>query len=164
MILKTTRTTITPLAESDIPEMMEMYREPDSNKFIPPLFDKDDDYYNDFLSTKIENNKSDVGFWTVRDLTQNTFIGTVNLNQFADTNMIHIGCHLKRDFWNQGYAYELMSRLRDHGIEDKQLSAIHGIFNEEHIVSAKLLKKLKFTFFESRIENEKQLNIYRYTP
>ena len=88
MILETTRTTITPLAKSDIPEIMEMYHEPDSNKFIPPLLDKNEDYYIDFLNKKIEYNKNEIGFWTVRHTTDNAFIGTVNLNQFADTELV----------------------------------------------------------------------------
>ena len=162
MILHTQRTTIIPLSASDIPEILEMYHEPDSNTFIAPLLNKTDDYYREFLSTKITNNEREIGFWVVRDTRTKVFMGTVNLNQFADTDMVHIGCHLKKALWGKGYAFELMTCLRDYGINQRKLDAIHGVLNAKHSVSKKLLEKLSFQPFEEQREEDKLLLIYRY--
>ena len=40
LTLQTERTILTPLKEEDFKDIVQMYLEPDSNKFIPPLQDK----------------------------------------------------------------------------------------------------------------------------
>ena len=162
MTLRTERTTIIPLSESDIPEILEMYLEPDSFKFISPHKDKSKKYYQVFLQGKLEANKKALGFWSVRLADTNEFLGTVNLNQFKDAEMTHIGCHLKNDVWNKGFATELMKELMKYGFEGRNLKAIYGIVEESNIISAKLMKRLGFDFLEEIMDKEVKLNIYRY--
>lgn len=161
MTLYTERTTITPLIESDIPEILEMYLEPDSFKYINPHKDKTKEYYQVFLQGKIAANKKVLGFWSVRLHATNEFLGTVNLNQFQDLEITHVGCHLKSVAWNKGFATELMKELIKYGFEVRKLKAIHGIVEEGNIISAKLMKRLGFDFLEELIDKEVKLNIYR---
>ena len=161
MKLYTERTTIIPLIESDIPEILEMYLEPDSFKFISPHKDKSKEYYQSFLQGKLAANKKALGFWSVRLNATNEFVGTVNLNQFQDSEITHIGCHLKSAAWNEGFATELMKELIKYGFEVRNLKAIHGIVEEYNIISAKLMKRLGFDFIEEIIDKKVKLNIYR---
>mgnify|MGYP006168944819 FL=1 len=161
MTLYTERTTIIPLIESDIPEILEMYLEPDSFKFISPHKDKSKEYYQSFLQGKLAANKKALGFWSVRLNATNEFVGTVNLNQFQDSEITHIGCHLKSAAWNKGFATELMKELIKYGFEVRNLKAIHGIVEEYNIISAKLMKRLGFDFIEEIIDKKVKLNIYR---
>ena len=161
MTLQTERTTIIPLIESDIPEILEMYLEPDSFKFISPHKDKSKEYYQSFLQGKLAANKKALGFWSVRLNATNEFVGTVNLNQFQDSEITHIGCHLKSAVWNKGFATELMKELMKYGFEVRNLKVIHGIVEEGNIISAKLMKRLGFDFLEELIDKEVKLNIYR---
>ena len=161
MILHTDRTSIIPLSETDIPEILEMYGEPDSFKYILPHKDKSEAYYLKFLKGKIETNKQTLGIWTVRLKVNNEFIGTVNLNQFQNSEMTHIGCHLKTAMWNKGFATELMKELMKYGFEQRNLNAIHGIVEENNVISAKLMKVLGFNVFKERMDNGVNLIIYR---
>lgn len=147
--------------ESDIPEILEMYVEPDSFKYIRPHKDKSKEYYQAFLQGKIEANQKTLGFWVVRLEETNEFIGTVNLNQFQNTDMTHIGCHLKTAAWNKGFATELMKELMNYGFEKRDLNAIHGIVEESNLISAKLMNGLGFSVFEERLDNGINLFIYR---
>ena len=162
MRLTTKRTIIKPLIEKDIPNVISMYKEADSFKYVKPFAGKSDDFYTDFLKKKIESNINEVGFWTVCEKENNEFIGTVNLNQFASTSMTQIGCHLKRKFWNNGYASELLKEILGYGIEERKLCEIYGIFEEEHIVSRKLLEKLHFEHFEKKTILNTKVNIHKY--
>jgi RimJ/RimL family protein N-acetyltransferase len=162
MVLNSLRTEIRPISQDDFPAILEMYEEEDSNKFIPPLLNKSEEYYMDFLAKKIETNKSEVGFWTVYDLNNGKFIGTVNLNQFADTSMIHMGCHLKRDHWNLGFASELMQVIRDYGIHQKNLPEIYGIASPSHSVSRKLLEKINFIFQGEVMLKGEKIVLYKF--
>lgn len=161
MTLYTERTTIIPLIESDIPEILEMYLEPDSFKYINLHKDKSKEYYQVFLQDKIAANKKVLGFWSVRLHATNEFLGTVNLNQFQDSEITHVGCHLKSVAWNKGFATELMKELIKYGFEVRKLKAIHGIVEEGNIISAKLMKRLGFDFIKELIDKELKLNIYR---
>ena len=161
MKLYTERTTISPISKKDIPEILEMYAEPDSFKYILPHKDKTEVHYQDFLNGKIESNNITIGFWTVRLKETNSFIGTVNLNQFQGTGMTHIGCHLKRTFWNKGFATELMIQLIDYGFENRNLKAIHGIVEENNLVSSKLMRSLGFELYKEKLDDEVKLKIYK---
>jgi ribosomal-protein-alanine N-acetyltransferase len=162
MNLSTQRTTILPIQEKDIPDILEMYIEPDSFKYIGPLANKTVTFYTEFLQKKITTNKTEVGFWVVREKKNNSFIGTVNLNQFQDSVMTHIGCHLKSEHWNKGYAKELVKELLNYGTSNRKLEEIFGVFDVDNTVSRKLLEGLGFKPFEKRQIQDKEVNIYRY--
>jgi ribosomal-protein-alanine N-acetyltransferase len=159
--IKTSRALISPLSKSDFKEIMEMYQEPDSNTFIPPLLNKTTEYYQNFLAGKVETNKTILGFWTVRELLTNAFIGTVNLNEFKDTGMNHIGSHLSRKFWNKGYSTELLTAIVDYGFNTRGLEYIHGIMSPDHFISEKLILKLGFEFFKEFNNDGEIIHLYR---
>ena len=140
-ILHSKRTIISPLAVTDIDEIINMYHEPDSNKFIPILLNKTDAEYRDFLRTKIQTNDhpKGLGVWTVRAADSQEYIGTVNLNVMPILDIVHIGAHLSRSVWGKGYATETLAALLDYGLNTLKLPVIHGICSVDHVVSKKML-------------------------
>ena len=96
--LHTTRTILEPLTVQDFEEILAMYAEKDSNKFIEPLKDTSRDVQLSFLEKKIKTNqnKNGLGFWTIR-LKDGQFIGTANLNLFEMLGKVHIGIHLREN-------------------------------------------------------------------
>lgn len=161
MEITTKRARINPISESDISEVIEMYKEPDSFKFISPLLDKDDDFYDKFLRSKIEANKIAHSFWAVRCVESNELIGTVNLNNFKDSDIIHIGSHLSVKYWNKGFSTELLAAIIDFGFNTRGLNSIFGIMSPEHVVSKKLLMKLGFEFHKKFDNDGETLHLYR---
>ena len=149
--MNTARTHIRPLQFEDFDEIISMYHEPDSNKYIQPLEGKSDAFYRAFLSRKLESNLTTHQFWVARELAENQLIGTLNLNQFAETNMIHLGCHLSMKYWNQGFGKELMSRIIEFGFRERQLEQIFAFIDQRHEVSLKLFHNLGFKHFENRM-------------
>lgn len=163
MILNSKRTIINPLKESDIPTIIQMYQELDSFKYVKPFQGKSIEFYQDFLNAKILSNKDTIGYWTATTKAKNEFIGTVNLNQFGSTTMTQLGCHLKRDCWNQGYASELLRQILEYGIENLKLTEVFGLFEKENVASKKMLEKLDFKPFEIKTILGAKVNIYKYT-
>lgn len=141
--LTTTRTEIRPLDPNDFPEIISMYQEPNSNEFIPPLQQKTEVEYLDFLQKKstVNHKSKGLGFWTIRANFTAEFIGTTNLNNFEALQLIHLGVHLKRSFWGKGYASEVMAAIRDYGFQQLQLPQIYGIVSPQHLVSKKMLER-----------------------
>lgn len=162
MPLTSERTTIEKLKSEHFDALIEMYLEPDSNKFVTPLKNRDKDFFLNFLEKKMSANEKVVGFWTVKEKSSDQIIGTVNLNLFGRLNLVHVGCHLKRDYWNLGFGKELFSRMIHYGIEERELSEIHGIIEMENQVSKRLLLGLGFTFIRKDILDDTPIEIYKY--
>ena len=142
MIISTFRTVAIPLQQRDFEEIIEMYFEPDSNTFVRPLLNKTENYYRSFLEGRLKQNKESNGFWVVRSLEFNELIGTINLNYMTVIKGHHIGCHLRKKYWQQGYASELLLELRGYGLNMKKLKKIYGLVEKEHTVSKKMLLKI----------------------
>ncbi len=161
--LITKRLTIQALSKQDFSEIVEMYLEPDSNKYIRPLKGKTEKEYYTFLEKKLETNKTlkGQGFWICRSAKTGEFIGTCNLNPFFETNRIQIGCHLGMHYWNMGYASEIMQELIRYGNQDLDLTELYGFFEAENIASGKLLQKNGFHFFRNESHFDISLVVYR---
>ena len=150
-MISTSRTQIRPLKEKDFEPLISMYLEPESNKYIAPLRNKNNDFFNEFINKKLNQNKSIQGFWVVLEKNTNEIIGTVNLNLFQPLTVTHIGCHLKKEFWNKGFASEILRTIIEYGSIDRGLEEIHGIVEVDNQVSKKLMKKLEFQFYKAEI-------------
>ncbi len=160
MLLTTERTNIRPLAMKDFKALVNMYLEPDSNKYVAPLRDKTEQFYLEFLNKKLLQNQEKQGFWVVELKTSHEIIGTVNLNFFEPLSIYHVGCHLMRAFWNKGLATELLLELIQYA-KDVGVGEIHGIVQKENQVSLKLLKRLGFEFHREEILNGDSLEVYQ---
>ena len=162
--LETERTLLTLLTEADLPAMEALAREEDTFKYLKFLRVKNAEEYTKFLYTKLEQIRSNTGYhWAVRSKTNQDFIGAVNLNRIAGTTKMQIGAQLKREYWGQAYASELMKKLVEFGIHRLHLPAVYGVFEKENTASRKLLEKLGFVFEESFQEQEVELEVHKFT-
>jgi len=145
----------------DFEEIITMYNEKDSNKYIEPLLNRSENFYREFLEKKLESKKEDTVFWTVRSRSTEELIGTINLNTFGDTDLVQVGCHLKRNYWAQNYATELLGALLDYAQNERKLKAVHGVFNKDNVASKRLMENLGFRPYESRFHLGVDLFVYR---
>lgn len=156
----TKRTSSIPISVTDIPEILEMYVEKDSFKYVRPLKNKTREEYTKFLQKKISGNSPVVGFWVVRDKVTQEFIGTMNLNTLPNMDRLQIGCHLKRKYWNQGYATELMQQLLVYAFEIRKVETLYGFLEEANLASKKMLQNLGFTWLENQNYQGIDLAVY----
>jgi len=176
--LHTARTTLTLLTEADLPAMEALAREPDTFKYIKKLRVMSPEQYTQFLQVKLEQIRTGVGYhWAVwlkdGSTSPRHFIGAVNLNPIkgvgASTSpngpaRLQIGCQLKRDYWGQGFASELTTRLLHFAIHELKLPVVYGVFEQDNAISRRLLEKLGFVFEESFQEQEVIAEIHKYVP
>ena len=173
--METERTIWTLLEEKDLPAMTEMSREPDTFRYLRKLRVMTDEEYQQFLLLKLEQIRLGTGYhWAIRLKSDGSFIGAVNLNPVwsnrgsdGDGNggeqpRMQIGCQLKRDYWGQGFAGELMRRVLDFAIDELRLPVVYGVFQKENIASRRMLGKLGFAWLESKTEQDTDIEIHRY--
>ena len=160
MKLETTIAFIVPIAKGHFADIIEMYNEPDSNKYIAPLRNKTREEYLEFLTMKIDKNQKELGFWSVYSKDTDEFIGTINLNFFDKLSFYHVGSHLRKQYWNKGYSTELLNELIRYGFQTKGLQEIHGVVQVGNEASEKLMQKLGFTFAK-QVKLEDDLRIFK---
>jgi len=154
---------MTPLLESDYDEVLEMFHEPETFKYIKPLAGKKDEWYRQFLDSKrrvIEEGKG--YYWVVRVLETGVYIGSANLYAFRDTDMIQLGCQLKRDCWSHGYAGELMAKVLEYAVGDFGLSEVFGFFQPENVASRMILKRLGFSYLKMLLVDNETIEVHHF--
>ncbi len=162
--METKRTTLTLLQDKDLPDMTAMAEEQDTFRFIRKLRIMTPEEYQRFLQLKLEQIRQKAGYhWAVWLKTDRSFVGAVNLNPIGGTSRLQIGCQLKRHFWGQGFASELLKRALEFAIREAGLKEVYGVFEKENQASRRLLAKLGFICLETLNENgvEAEIHVYR---
>ena len=143
--------------------MMEMAREPDTFQYLKKLRVMSEETYLNFLHDKLEQIRSGRGYhWAVWLKNEPRFLGAVNLNPVPGTEMMQIGCQLKRAFWGKGYASELTVRALSFAIRELKMPAVYGLFEKDNAVSRRLLEKLGFAYERTLINLEVEVEVHRY--
>ncbi len=138
------------LTRADYSEMLEMFNEKDTFKYIGPLRNKTESEYREYLDAKLEEVQQGKGYyWIVRLADDETFVGAINLNPSRSNNRMQLGFQFKRQFWGQGFAYETAKIALDYGVQIAGLKTIYGFYQKENIASGKILEKLGFVYHES---------------
>lgn len=161
MNLLTQNYTLKPCVLDHIPLILEMFREPDSNKYIQPLRDGSEDFWLEKLTSNIKKNDDFLQYWCVFDNESGDFVGTLNLNEFSNTGMEQLGVHLSRKYWGKGVGYEVCQAVMDYAWNIRKLQELHWIIEVEHQVSGKLAEKLGFKPFKEMDEDGCELLIYK---
>src|SRR5258707_6651913 len=131
--LETERTTLSLLTEEDLPAVAAIALEEDTFKYLKKFRTMSPEEYARFVHTKLEQIRSNTGYhWAVRLKKDQRFIGVVNLNLIAGTSKMQIGAQLKRDYWGQGFASELLHKLVEFGIHQLHLPAVYGVFEKNN--------------------------------
>lgn len=157
----TERTRIVPFVREHIPVILEMLKEPDSNKYIAPMLDRTDEFYLEKLESNVPENEARLQFFSVFTQDSNKFLGTMNLNKFKPTGHDQIGLHLCRDFWNNGYGTECAKAILEFAKNERKMKEIFWVFEPEHDVSKKLALKLGFEPHLETKDEWGEVHIYR---
>lgn len=157
----TERTRIIPYVREHIPLIMEMLMEPDSNKYIAPMLDRTDEYYQEKLENNVPENEAFLQYFSVFTKDTGDFVGTMNLNKFKPTGHDQIGLHFRRNFWNKGYGVECSKAILDYAKNERKLKEIFWVFEPEHEVSRKLALKLGFEPHLQTSDEWGEVHIYR---
>lgn len=147
--MQTTRTTLTLLQESDFPEILAMFHEPETFKYIGPLDNKSDDFYRNFLQTRMQWAIDQKGYyWVARLKETGELVGGLNLTPFRDSGRIQVGFQICQKFWGKGFTSEMAPKAVEFGFKEWGLEVIYGYYESEHLASGRILEKMGFEAFE----------------
>lgn len=149
------------LLEPDhFPEILAMYAEPETNKYIRPLRGKSKEEYLKFFRFKMEQNEQGLGYFWVVLKKDGSFLGTANFNHFSPFEVEHVGVHLARAFWSRGYGTEIVEALLQFAKSEGR-NVVHALVQEGHDASLQMLNKAGMQFKEKRENAGDILHIYQ---
>ena len=160
--METKRTNFALFQIEDIDDILEMYADKDTFKYIGPLAGLTRDQYIKRLHKKRKEITDSNGFhWISRDKTDNSLIGMLNLNQMAGSDRMFMGYQVRTRLWGQGYGIELAQKIVDIAFNDQAYTEIFALIESENIASRKILQRLNFEIFDKKEEDNLILETYR---
>ncbi len=157
--LKTERLTITPISDSDLDLVIDVFTDPEVMRFGGgPM--SEEDIRSTMPDWTRRGGDGCVGIWCISIRTSGEKLGTLALlpmpveehktdyslvvNGQMPEGDIEIGYYLKRSAWGNGYASEAASRLVAEIFKGSQLAEIVATFDVGNAASRRVLEKVGF--------------------
>ncbi|HQQ98888.1 MAG TPA: GNAT family N-acetyltransferase [Cyclobacteriaceae bacterium] len=146
----TARTTLKLLAPGDFEEILSLFHEPDTFRFIPHLQQKTKDEYRGVLVNRLNQIAAGTALhWTART-PEGELVGVLNYSPIAETDRMQLGFQIRSKFHRQGYATELARAVVHHLRTQQRAGQVYGVCSIEHIASATVLERIGFKLHEQR--------------
>lgn len=140
--LPTGRLILRPTREADGPACLDIWLDDEMGRYLadPPRALADESYLN--FAVGIEE---DDGWYPMVAIHRETgaFVGTCSVVPAEEGNCWDLGYCIHRDFWQQGYATEMVSRLIEEG-KRRGVRAFTAAVAQENAASNALCRKLGF--------------------
>ena len=161
--METLRMRLTIITLRDYQELLDMYAEEDTFKYIQPLQNKTREEFVPIMDFRREQAANGLGhYWVARLNTTDELVGALNLNPFRETGRIQLGYQIRKKFWGQGFATEMTQAGIRFGFQDWKLKRIHAFVDKKHEASRNILRKIGFQILDAafKLENEPPLEMY----
>jgi RimJ/RimL family protein N-acetyltransferase len=160
--METLRTFLYPLDPQYFDEILEMYKDKDTFKYIGPLEGLSQSEYLRRLTEKHREHVENRGYHFIgRDKQSAKLIGILNLNPMSGSDRLFMGYQVRQHLWGQGYGKELAQWMVDFAFDTLKLTEIFALIESEHSVSRNILLGLGFSFFDKKTDIGLMLETYR---
>lgn len=134
--------------ENDIFDALELWGNPEVTKFIVADGKMLEEQVHQRLKKEIETyNNANIQYWPVYFMETLENIGCCGLRPYdLEKNILEMGIHLKKQCWGKGFAQEACLAVIDYAFNILQVDALFAGHNPKNTASARLLKKLGFTY------------------
>lgn len=146
--------------EEDISDALELWGDSEVTKFIVADGKMSKEQVQQRLRKEIETYKNfNVQYWPIYFKETNENLGCCGLRPYdSENNIFEMGIHLKKKCWGKGVAQEACSAVIEYAFNSLKVSALFAGHNPKNSSSAKLLKKLGFTYMKDEFYPPTGLN------
>jgi len=163
--LTTPRLIIRPIADADVKSVYEIHKDEQVNRYLP--YDTwqswDDAKYWYAKALQRRRNEEAEQFVIVQANDEHALVGTcIVFNYHASDQSCEIGYVLKREYWQQGYMNEAITKLRDCLIARQDINSLRAVVDVQNCASLALLTKLGFELTTTLKADNQQSHYFRY--
>lgn len=154
--LETSRLILRPMLQTDFDGLYLIFTDPKvMAAFNHPLFTTEQ--MQGWLGRNLDH-QSQYGYGLFSVLLKETdeLIGDCGLEQMEDMNAAELGYDFRSEFWNQGYASEAASAVRDYAFDVLKLPRLISLIRVGNVASKRVAEKVgmklieEFTRYETR--------------
>lgn len=145
IILETDRFYLAEWLQSDLTELKTILQDDETMWAYDKTFDEE--ACEKWLQWNLESyHKHGFGLWKIVDKQTGEVVGQCGLTwqKVEDEWYPEIGYHIKKEFWQQGFATEVGTAVRDYGFNERNFKEIAIIVGENNIPSMNTAIKLGF--------------------
>lgn len=163
-ILTTKRCVIREIAEDDLDELYDVYKDPSITRYTEGLYqdrEKERAYIKEYISQVYE--LCGFGIWAVVDKVTGRLIGRAGLSWREGFETPELGYIISADYQRKGIATEVCDAILKFAGKELQFPLIRVLFERENTASFKLCRKLGFKEAEDVLIEGKEMCQYVYT-
>lgn len=163
-ILTTERCVIREMAEDDLDELYDVYKDPSITRYTEGLYqdrEKEREYIKKYISQVYE--LCGFGIWAVVDKVTGKLIGRAGLSWREGFETPELGYIISVDYQRKGIATEVCGAILKFAKIELQFSLIRVLLDKENIASFKLCSKLGFKKAGDILIEGKEMCQYVYT-
>ena len=150
-ILETNRCLVRETTVEDVDAFYELYKDEEITRYMEPLFENRDEEI-EYTKSYIKNVYEFYGFgmWTVVEKTSGKVIGRAGVSYREGYELPELGFMIGKEFWRQGYAYEVCLAILDYMYENYETEQIYIFIEPQNSPSIHLAKKLGAEFYKEK--------------
>lgn len=163
-ILTTRRCVIREIAEDDLSELYDIYKDPSITRYTEGLYqdrEKEREYIKEYISQVYE--LCGFGIWAVVDKATGKLIGRAGLAWREGFETPELGYVISADYQRKGIATEVCGAILKFARKELQFPLIRVLFERENTASFKLCRKLGFKKDADVCVEGKEMCQYVYT-
>lgn len=151
MLFETVQLEFKPLDEKALGELLQIYNDPITMKYIPnnpASWNKEQ--LDQKLSIQLKDYSSGIGIYAVYEKRSGAFIGQAGIyDSFNNRERLEIGYILSSAFWNQGYGTEICIGLLNYCFKTLETKTVVARMYSNNIGSVRVAEKSGMIFLES---------------
>ena len=144
--LKTNRIGFSKWCEADLPLAQALWGDPAVTRYICSSGSISQSDIENRLQRELENGKLfGIQYWPIFELSSGELIGCCGLRPRSE-KQYEIGFHLRPQFWGRGIAVEAAKAVITYAFDVLRAESLFAGHNPHNVNSAKVLKKLGFSY------------------
>ncbi|WP_028594999.1 GNAT family N-acetyltransferase [Paenibacillus assamensis] len=157
--LHTERLHMRKMKVSDSPSLFKIWSDPDVTEFMNVSSFTEESQAKDLIKLLDELSQDNKAIrYSIIDKVSNEIIGSCGFNYLDfEHAKAEIGYDIAKTSWGRGYATEAIQSLLDYGFSTLELNRIEAKVEPENVNSAKVLRKLNFSF-EGTLRQYEKIN------
>lgn len=150
-ILETDRCMVRETTVEDVDAFYELYKDKEITEYMEPLFEDRDEEI-EYTKSYIKNVYEFYGFgmWTVVEKNLGKVIGRAGVSYREGFALPELGFMIGKEFWRQGYAYEVCSAIANYVYENYDMEELLIFIEPQNTPSIFLAKKLGAIFHKEQ--------------
>lgn len=158
VVLETPRLTMRPLTRAYLPDLVDMYEDPEVTRFLKSLDE----------AGHLQRLRESEEMWATRgygraaihDRATGRFVGRGGLQYWAHFDEVEVTWALRREAWGQGFATEAGGAWLEWGLEHVEVPYVTAYIDPENTASRSVAERMGMAVLRADVQHDRRVLVY----